>query len=60
MSLTGHLSVRQGKRVLVLARDGRHFIAKFKARKARTVEFYDHDPVATVDVRTLSLYKDKS
>lgn len=59
MSATGHLSVRQGKRVLVLMADGRHFVAKFKEHKDKSVEFYDHKPASTKDIRTLSIYKEE-
>lgn len=55
---TGHLSVQQGKRVLVLMRDGNHILAKFKQRKGRFIEFFDHESIRSNLIRTLSLYKE--
>lgn len=54
---TGHLSVQQGKRVKVHLRDGSNFVAKFKERSDRVIEFYDHAPINTIKVRTLSISK---
>lgn len=57
MSGVGHYSVKQGKRVLVLMKDGHHFVAKFKEHKGANVEFYDHETLRTGLIRTLSIYK---
>lgn len=58
MSLTGHMSVRQGKMVFVLAKDGNHFKARFKEHTDKTVRFYDHTDVRTSDIRTISIFKE--
>lgn len=60
MSRTGHLSVRRGKRVLVHLHSGDSYVAKFKERLAKTVQFYDHPPESTNNIRTLSIYKEES
>lgn len=57
MAKMGHSSVQRGKRVLVLMKNGRHFVAKFKDNTDRTISFYDHDTILTKEIRTLSLYK---
>ncbi len=54
----GHTAVRRGKRVLVVMKDGNHFVAKFKDRKSRHIEFLDHDPVEKSEVRGISPYKE--
>lgn len=57
MTRMGHMNVKQGKRVLVLMRDGNHIIAKFKEHKGSFVEFFDREPIPTPLIRTLSIYK---
>jgi len=57
MISTGHLSVKQGKRVLVHMRSGAKIVARFKQRRARSVEFYDHDPILSNAISTLSIYR---
>lgn len=57
---TGHLSVPQGMRVLVVMKDGNHLIRKFKERKGRFVHFSDGDSITTDKIRTLSIYKERS
>lgn len=57
MQRAGHLSVQQGRRVLVIMRSGDHIKAKFKERKGRYIHFYDHDSITTAEIRTISLYK---
>lgn len=59
MGATGHLSVRQGTRVKVFLRQGMSYVAKFKERKAKTVDFYDHAPEPTKNIRTLTIHKAK-
>lgn len=51
------MSVQQGKRVLVVMRNGEHFVAKFKSSTDRLVEFFDHERMRTRDIRTLSIYQ---
>lgn len=60
MASTGHLSVQQGKRVLVVMKSGDHKIKKFKERKGSLVEFYDGSKIPTKDIRTLSIYQEGS
>lgn len=57
MSKAGHLSVRQGKRVKVHLENGDTLIAKFKERKGRYVLFFDHNPIRTSEITTLTIYK---
>ena len=59
MGATGHLSVQAGKRVQVFIRGAGSFVAKFKERRGRFVEFYDHAKVATSLIRTISIFKGK-
>ncbi len=54
---TGHLSVRQGKRVVIHKRDGSKVVAKFKERGNNWVEFYELGRIPTVEIRTLSIAK---
>lgn len=58
MSSTGHLSIRQGKRVKVFLRDGTSFVAKYKQKHARSVEFYEILSVPTVDIKTITIVKE--
>lgn len=51
------MAVRQGKRVIVHLRDGTKVVAKFKERRDRELLFYDHDPIPTEHVRTISIYR---
>lgn len=57
MPSTGHLSVRQGMRVRVYLRSGEHYNARFKERRARVVNFFDHVSEPTRNIRTLTIYK---
>lgn len=57
MGSTGHLSIRQGKKVQVFLRDGTSFIAKYKQKRARYVEFYEVVSVPTVDIKTITILK---
>lgn len=59
MTKAGHTSVHPGKKVLVLMRNGDHFVAKFRRKVDRVIEFDDHGPVSTSKIRTLSIYKGK-
>ena len=54
---TGHLSVRQGKRVVIHFRDATKKVAKFKERGSNYVEFYELGRIPTVEIRTLSIAK---
>lgn len=55
---SGHTSVRQGKKVLVFLSSGEPpIIAKFKEHKDSRILFYDHEPIRTRLIRTLSIYK---
>lgn len=62
MSGTGHLSVQQGKRVMVHMRNGQKFIGKFKERKATYVtlqlDAQSDMAIPTHDIRTISIYKE--
>jgi len=55
----GHTAVWRGKRVMVMVRDGKNFIAKFKDKTSTTIEFYDHDPIKTSEIRGITIYKAK-
>lgn len=57
MGATGHLSARQGTKVKVHLRDGSTFLAKYKQRHARSVEFDDGRKVPTAQIKTISYYK---
>lgn len=57
MRTSGHMSVQQGKRVVVWMRDGTKFIAQFKEHKSRYIIFFDHRSVRKEAVSTLSLHK---
>lgn len=59
MTGAGHTSVQQRKKVLVVMRDGNHFVAKFKEKKGRFIHFYDHDSIDTTELRTLTLYRNQ-
>lgn len=54
---TGHLSVRSGKRVTVHLRAGKPYIAKFKEKRGRYLEFFDHAPESKSNIRTITIYK---
>jgi len=56
---TGHLSVRRGKRVKVFLRNGEPLIAKFKQKTDKLVLFFDHEPIPTVNIRTLTIFKEQ-
>ncbi len=53
---TGHLSVQQGKQVIIHLRTGEKILGYFKERKARTVEFEGFS-IPTVLIRTLTIIK---
>lgn len=58
MKGAGHLSAPRGRRVLVLMKDGSHFVARFHRNLGDgVIRFTDHDPVRTHHVRTLSFYR---
>lgn len=54
---TGHFTVPTGKRVMVHMNDGEKIIAKFKDSNNKIVRFFDHEPIAKIQVRTLSIYR---
>ena len=58
MTSTGHLSVIRGKRVKVFMKRNNHFLAKFKERRGRTLDFFDHESVDASQVRTLTILRD--
>lgn len=55
----GHTAVWRGKRVKVHLIKGEAFVAKFKdkTRRGQVMEFFDHEPVPTANIRTISIYK---
>lgn len=55
---TGHTAAPQGKTVVVHMRNGGKFVARFKQRRSRYIEFLDHRRVASALVRTISLFKE--
>lgn len=54
---SGHMSVRRGKRVRVFLKSGESVDAKFKEKTDKRVEFFDHKPIATGLVKTLTILK---
>ncbi len=57
MSCKGHTSARPGKRVLVLMRDGEHFVAKLKKVTDLSLSFEDHEKVSVKAIRSVVPYK---
>lgn len=58
MAGTGHLTVRSGKRVRVKMRDGTWFFARFKEKRTRKLEFFDHEPVDTKLIKGITIWKE--
>jgi hypothetical protein len=54
---TGHLSVTQGKRVIVWLRDGSRLVDHFVAKRTNYVELRAHGRVNCALIRTISIYK---
>lgn len=57
MSNTGHLSVQQGKQVLIHLKSGEKLTKRFKERKSNFVLFEDGTKIKTGLISTLSIYK---
>lgn len=58
--MKGHFSVRQGKRVLVLYKDGRKEIDRFLKAEDRYVYLRRLGRVPISELRTLSIYRDEA
>ena len=52
-----HSNFQPGKRLLVLMRNGEHFIDKFKDRSDRYVEFHEHGRVYLTAIRAIQIPK---
>ena len=55
-----HTSVQQGKRVFIRLTNGSLFVAKFKAKRARHIEFFDHQNTSIKDIVTLGINRGQS
>jgi hypothetical protein len=55
--LTGHMMFARGTRVLVRLKNGNRFVAKFKERKSRFIEFYDHPDTPTGQISVMGIVK---
>lgn len=55
--MKGHFSIRQGKRVIVLYKDGRKEIDHFKKAEDRYVYLRRLGRVPIAELRTLSIYR---
>lgn len=53
----GHTAVKRGKRVAVHLMAGGYFVAKFKSKTVRHIEFFDHAAIPIRELRTISIYK---
>ena len=55
---TPHLSVRQGKRIMIKLKQGGTIIAKFQERKGKYIFLTDGRKIRAVLIKSLKIYKD--
>ena len=55
-----HTSTYKGKKVFVKLKDGTSFVAKFKDSKSGRIMFFDHDDVATKEMTSFNIFKNKT
>lgn len=56
--MTLHTSTYKGKRILIILKDGRKLVGRFKDKKSGAIFTEEHGRIPTDQVKAMTIYKD--